>query len=51
MIDLRLLTAKDVAEILGVSLSTAKNYIKDIKQTYGLKTKPTMHHLQMYLGV
>lgn len=35
--NLQILTTKDIANILKVSESTAKNYIKDIKTELGVK--------------
>ena len=48
--ELQILTAKDVANILRVSERTAQRYIKDIKQEFGLKTKITKAHLTKYLS-
>lgn len=35
---LKVITAKELASSMGVSLSTAERYLKDIKQEYDIKT-------------
>lgn len=44
------LTAKQVSELLNVSVSTAYRYMKDIKEEYNLKVV-TFSHYQKYFKI
>lgn len=50
MSELQKLTAKDCAMLLGISLTTAKRYISDIKKEYSIRIV-TKKHLNLYLGL
>ncbi len=49
---MKTLTAKDIQNELGISLSTAYRLIKDIKKEYNVKSNfITMNHLVDYIGL
>lgn len=45
---LQVITAKELASLMGVHLNTAKVYIKDIKQEYDIKVVLCCHVLTYF---
>lgn len=47
---LQVITAKELALSMGVNLSTAKRYLKDVKQEYEIK-RVLLCHINTYFKV
>ncbi len=50
MENLKVITAKQLASLMGVSNSTAERYLKDIKQEYEIKIV-CLNHIHQYFKI
>ncbi|WP_295094080.1 hypothetical protein [uncultured Flavobacterium sp.] len=47
---LKVITAKQLAKLMGVSISTAERYLKDVKQEYEIKIV-CLSHINQYFKI
>lgn len=47
---LKVITAKQLAKLMGVSISTAERYLKDVKQEYEIKIV-CLGHINQYFKI
>lgn len=50
MESLKIITAKELAQSMGVHLTTAERYLKDIKQEYDIKIV-CLSHIKRYFKI